>query len=249
MSRVPTKALASAAAALAALAACDGGPSPTDAELSGLRLALAATHGAGGVVSVRFSVSCEGGTSEERIVPLESEGLPEGVSADLAGYTFADLFVVAPEGRCDVTATALDADGEPRIGCSPASTTVEVVPEVTTEVTLVVACTALPSGALDVAAAIDMAPVVDVLVVSPGLEVAPGEPVHLSVQAHDPDGDALAYAWSTSASAAKAAAELVQDGPEATFTSKTPGSYTVTVVVSDGAAKASATVTLIVSGG
>lgn len=235
----------------AGAAGCDGAASTGPEEASLLRLSLS---GAAGVTSIRFEVDCAGGTSVVEIVPLEEEGLPGEVARDhglpdLADSPFADLFVVAPEGTCDVTATALDDAGDPTIGCSPASAAVDVLPGETSEVLLVVPCEETAAGGLDVAAGVDTVPVIDVLVVSPGLSVAPGEVVTLSVAAHDADLDPLLVSWFTAASSKKGAAELVANGAEATFQASTPGSYEIVVTVSDGLAKVSASVTIEVTAG
>lgn len=89
----------------------------------------------------------------------------------------------------------------------------------------------------------DSAPAIDAIVLSSNA-VAPGESVTATVTAHDPDGDALTYAWSASAGAfdASNAATVTWTAPS------TEGAQSLTIQVSDPkGAKAVQTVTLQVA--
>lgn len=235
-------ALVASAGSLGCEAGSQGDLDPGSRGSSGLATLRLALDGAAGVSAVLYDVRCAWGTEMEAIVSLEEEGLPHRLDAKQAGKAFADLYVVAPAGVCEVTAQALDEDLVPVIGCAPATTTADVVEGETTEVTLVIPCASSEAGALDVVTTIDVLPVIDELVVAPSTKVPPGEPVFITVIAHDEDDpiEDLETTFEVIPPSPDAVYELTVDtagdekAAQATLVVSTQGEYDIVVEVSDG---------------
>jgi len=137
-----------------------------------------------------------------------------------------------------LTATALDKT------TFTGSATFDIVAGAATAVTIHLDSTSPPgTGSVVVNGTINRGPRVDELTVSP-LSVFVGGSVKLLARGSDPDGGpaAITYYWSTTGGA-------IDDplAPSATLTSTTPGTFIVTLTVSDGEATAtgSATVTFL----
>lgn len=146
MIRLARPALAALAAVVlvTAAAGCGDPSAPGAPSTSGERGAgwstLRVALSGGDVAGVRYDVACEGGSSFASFVPREEEGLPPATDAEHAGRPFTDLFVLAPTGRCVVSARAMASETEPLPDCAPATATVSVVPGETVEVVLVISC-------------------------------------------------------------------------------------------------------------
>ena len=102
------------------------------------------------VQGVLYQISCDTGFTAIEYVPIDPNGLPAHIDGDMAGAPFADLFLVMPPGLCQVTATAMVDPDTPAEGCEPATDTVVVNANATTETVLVIECGPAPVGALDV---------------------------------------------------------------------------------------------------
>ncbi len=193
---------------------------------------LAMAQASADVAGITYSVTCDDGTTWAAVVDLEEEGLPAHVSPEHQGWPFADLFFVTAAASCDVTATALDADGSPSAACEPASATLAVTPDVTTEAVLVISCGVDSAGA-DLVTLINQAPAVDVISVSPALVVAPCELVRVTPTVSDLDKDPVEVSFFIEApDSGQLVSESVTDG-ELSFTPATPGTWTVTVTAAD----------------
>ncbi len=214
-------------AALAMVSACGAGASAEHATLH-----LAVTGGSG-VAGVHYEIECDdaAGTATSVYVELEAEGLPSHRGA-FAGADFADLFLVAGEGVCEVTATAMADVDSPLDTCAPATATVQVVPEATTEALLVINC-GPPEGGVDVVTVINQVPVVEVSF-DPGPAVEPCQVLDLTAKATDADGDAVTVTFEVTGPDDAVGLQWSADGEVLTFSSASPGTYTVTITASDG---------------
>lgn len=243
MRRLVTVALLSGA-----LGACEAG-APTapagDAGTGAVSLALGAQAPAG-VSGVLAHIAC-GDTLVERYAPLEQEGLPDHVDADLAGHAFADAFAVVPAGTCTVEAWAMQDEATPA-PCTSASKTVQVAAGQTAEVLLTLVCDPQPAGGVDVAVVIDQPPVIDALVVAPGLDVPACSAVAVRAEASDPDGDPLVVTFEI-VGPEGGVWDASPKGDTVILVPETPGPYTVIATVSDGLASAVAKVALKVLDG
>lgn len=196
-----------------------------------VHLALAQPSAA--VAAITFAVTCDDGTSWAAYVALEQEGLPEHISPAHAGWPFADLFFVTEAASCLIQATAMDAPGEPTEACQPASATLTVTPDATTEALLVISCTPHDVGGGDLVTLINQAPAIDVLSVSPALAVLPCELVRVTPTVSDLDDDPIDLSFAIEPPpGGQLAAEAVTDG-ELSFTPATPGTWAVTVFAAD----------------
>ena len=218
-------AVAVLAATLLACQGSEGGGTGT------VHLALAQPSAA--VAAIAYAVTCDDGASWSAYVDMEEEGLPGHVSADHEGWPFADLFFVTGATSCQVQATAMDAPGEPAASCEPASATIAVTPDVTTEALLVITCAGDPGGGADLVVLINQAPVVEVISVAPALEVPSCELVRVTPTVSDADGDDVELGFVVDGPAGgQLAAEEVLAG-ELSFAPATAGVWSVTVVASD----------------
>ncbi len=191
------------------------------------------------VVAVRFEVTNADGESQAKIVPLESERLPEAVDPDLAGHLFADWFVVLNPGSYRVAATPLRSmdPAEPSENCGPvADEGVQVMPTVTTELILVSVCQREASGALDTVLVFDETPFIEELVFDPSKFVCTGEATTMTLTAGDAASGAT-HEWevtSLPAGADESSFCLLPDGPRAAFAAVVAGRYELTVMVTEG---------------
>lgn len=230
---------------LLALVACEAAGDGQEPGSTGV-IALGLSQAPAGVSGVLARITC-GDVVVERYAPLESEGLPDHVDAQLAGHAFADAFAVVPAGTCKVDVWAM-ADEATLAPCGSASATVDVVAGKTSEVLLVLACDPGPTGGVDVAVVIDQPPVIEALVVAPGLEVPACTAAIVRVEASDPDGDALAVTFDVDGPA-DGGWDASQSGDDLVLVAQTEGSYVVTATVSDGLIDVSAKVKLNVVAG
>jgi len=145
------------------------------------------------------------------------------------------FFVLAP-GAYVVTATALDAPGQPTTGCAPASAPATIAKGKTSALLLVARCAAAGPGGLDATVRTNRAPEITSLAFDPATTVAPCAPLGITVAAADADGDALTYAVRVTAAPAGAQFK-VEAGPagsaHATFSASTAGAYALDVSACD----------------
>jgi hypothetical protein len=132
----------------------------------------------------------------ERRVPLQSE--PRSGAADPpdagAAHPFANALFVLPPGDYRIYAQPLQSDSMLSADCRSVQTTAHVFPRVTSEVTLVSQCKGDPKGGLGVTTILNDPPHIDDLTIEPNYPTACDKP-KLTVTAHDPNGDAISYAW------------------------------------------------------
>jgi hypothetical protein len=102
------------------------------------------------IQGIMYQISCDTGFTATEYVPVDPNGLPAHIDANMAGAPFADLFLIMPPGLCQITATAMIDPDTPAEGCTPATDTVVVNANATTETVLVIECGPPPVGALDV---------------------------------------------------------------------------------------------------
>ncbi len=188
------------------------------------------------VTGVRFDVldaasACDGTVLATETRALESEPLPASLAGeDGANRPFADaLFVLAP-GQYRICATPLAAETRPSNRCAQAQMTVRVSEGQTSEVVLVSQCDGTGSGGLDVVVALNDPPQITAVTLDPSKFVTICESLAISVDAEDPNGDAITYGWTLLAG--PDGAGLNANGAAATF-SGPAGDYLVDVSAAD----------------
>ena len=243
-SRIGRRLALAAALLISACGAGAGGPEADPMAGATLRLSVAA----GDVVAVRYLVDCAGGTAVDVVVSLEEEGLPRHVDAGLAGAAFADLLVVAPEGSCAVEVRAMASMTEELDGCTPASVIVDVLPEQTTEVLLVIPCAVAGPGAVDAVVVVDHLPQVVKLVVDPATTVKVCTEVTVLPETKDADGDAVTVSFEVVPPDAAAAWTEVGEVDRVRFVPAAPGAWEVVVTADDGLGTTDASVVIQVDG-
>ncbi len=98
-------------------------------------------------------------------------------------------------GQYTVCATPLTASGAPSAECAPTSTLVFIAEGATTEISMVSQCKGSSNGAVDAVTILNSPPVIDNLIVAPSKFITLCESARLTVEASDPDGDALSFLW------------------------------------------------------
>ena len=230
------------AVALGAAATCADVPGDGDVSAT-LHLALGGA--AAGVFGVEYDVTCDDGTATTVYVAIEDEGLPHDLNPSLAGATFADLFLLVGEGFCDVTATAMADETTPVQACLPASATIQVLAEETTEAILVINC-GPEGGGVDIITVVNTVPTVEVTY-DPAATLDACETVKVIVKADDVDGDPVEVTFDVEGPAGAQALSWSVEGSVLTFSSGTAGAYAVHVTASDGLGASVTTVTLTVN--
>jgi hypothetical protein len=202
------------------------------------------THGlVEGVAGVQYELECDSGQSAQEYIRLEAEGLPEHLSQEQAGASFADLFQVLPAGSCLVTATAMEGPEQPNERCQRARAEVDIQPGQTTEVLLGLTCQG-DNGGVDVVTVINTAPQITQVTLDQESRVAACTPISLRVEATDADGDALDHSFQVEPPPVRALYDLEAEGDTATLLAQTPGTYTVISTVSDGLSQDSTRTTI-----
>lgn len=103
----------------------------------------------------------------------------------------------------------------------------------TTEVQGAITCEVDQNGALDVIVTINVPPVIVDLTYTPSKFGATCEAILLHVDAQDADGGLITYTWAVTDSPPLADYELVTNGADASFATKTIGDYELTVTATD----------------
>jgi kumamolisin len=191
-----------------------------------------------GIAAVRVDVQQGGQVVASQVVLPGSGGT--GV-VDGGGQVFGDAFFVLQPGTYMVTAAPLDASGKPSERCASASASATVNTGATTEIVLGIFCNDQGSGGLDVVVTTEHPPAITGLRFDPGKFTAVCQPVAIVVDAVDPDGLPLSYAWSVIVEPPGAdsplppgvAQLLTPQGNTATFETAVAGEYTLGVAVSD----------------
>jgi len=196
------------------------------------------------VTAVRFEVTPLGdeGPPQVRVVPLEHEGLPAAVDPALAGRPFADWYVVLEPGPYRVRATPLSAEGAVSRVCAGAEEETMVFPGVTTELLLVSECRGGENGGLDTSLTFNARPYIEELSFRDSKFACSSHAAVMSLQAQDPDGDALTYEWSVVGlpeGADHSSYCLIAQGHFASFAAVVEGRYDLQVTASDGSQSAS----------
>jgi hypothetical protein len=166
---------------------------------------------------------------------LEEESLPTWLQPEGGGeaHPFADALFMLPVGDYRVCVAPLTAEGEPSRECRPDEGMASVIADATTEILLVMQCKGDPAGGLDVIAALNDPPTIERLHIEPSKFITVCERARILVGAADPNGDALRYVWSIVSQPAGSSPMLVTSGNEASFSTDTPGTYEIKVVVTD----------------
>jgi hypothetical protein len=216
-----------------------GGESPgadTEGSLGTLSAAVELGPTTHDVAAVRFDIvaadsSCDTPAIASQTVSLEAEpalGSLEG--AEAVSHHFATgLFVLAP-GSYRSCATPLVVDLAPSPVCAQGSELATVVAEQANQVVLVSQCQGSPNGGLDVAVTLNDPPQITAVTVTESTYITICESATIAVSANDPNGDALAYAWSVVSG--PDAGRLRANDSSAIF-SGVVGDYVLSVVVSD----------------
>ena len=186
-----------------------------------------------GVVGISYEVVCEDGTTASAYVPLEEEGLPPFIDEDLAGASFADFLTTLPAGDCTVTATAMIDPDTPAPGCEPVSEDVTIVAGETTEVVMVIVCDPSETGALDAVVVVtDGVHIIDITY-DDSKFITQCEEVTITIDAEG-GGGPLTYDYVVTTEPPGASYTLMPSGNSMTFWSETPGTYEITVTITDG---------------
>jgi hypothetical protein len=190
------------------------------------------------VAGVHVTLTC-GDVIQGNYVPLLDAGLPPHLDPDLAGASFADWFLTTAPGPCTVSVTPMSAPGTPSVECLPTSADVLLVAGQTTEITLVIQCPTPPPAGFDLVTVINDGPEITGMLLHPAETVAPCTPVTITVEAHDPDDDALNITFEVSGSSETFSS--LADPTSITVTAGDAGLWTVKATASDGFLEVTAT--------
>ena len=193
---------------------------------------LALVPASADVVGVQYTVTCDDGEVWTQYVALEEEGLPAHVSNLHEGWPFADLFFVTGATSCVIDATPMATPTEASSDCEPASVEVDVTPDETSEVLLVISCTDEASGA-DVMTLINHAPVIDKVTVTPGLDADLCEEVRIIPAVADADGDEVVLTFALEPPSGGVAIGQAASAKDLAFTPASPGEWLVTILADD----------------
>ena len=180
----------------------DDGPTEVDDETTGLAVAVEYISD-GDVAGFEYKIrECRGGAVVAKEVrALEELSLPDGISAFVeqpfdggSSHDFADFFVMLEEGCYSVEVQPVTAGGEASGVCGAAQASeVFVAGGRTTEVVLISQCQGPERGAVDVVAALNNPPEIESINYSPSKFTFECEKVEICIEAHDADGDPLAF--------------------------------------------------------
>ncbi|MES1204997.1 MAG: bifunctional metallophosphatase/5'-nucleotidase [Pseudomonadota bacterium] len=163
-------------------------------------------------------------------VPAASRFVPSALPS--AGSS-AGTFFTLPSGDYTVTATAMNAPGEPTATCSPASAPATILGGQTTEVSLVTRCHGKGRGGLGVSVGANFQPEFTAATYNPASTVALCQPATLTVETEDREGDPVAIEFHVVAAppppygGTGSPYLLVQSGNRAVLTSSIPGDFQI----------------------
>jgi len=190
------------------------------------------------VAGFLYEIECDNGFSLTEYVPLQDETLPPWLDPGSGeDHPFSDLLASIPPGTCVVTATPMQDENTPSQECHPVTETFEVLPEQTTEVTLMAQCEGESNGAVDIAVGLNSAPVITDIQLDKGKFICADEPVEISVTIEDPDGDPVTIEWEVvnwpEAPSPGTYTLSPTTGPDVEFSASTQGPYEIIVTVID----------------
>ncbi|WP_437294454.1 PKD domain-containing protein [Sorangium sp. So ce426] len=237
----------STAIALAlALPACgqqgiDGGDA---AETGVIRAALAIRGDRHDVTAVHYKIVGASSTCRDTAIAEATSALD--IDVPLAGdvpyddhlvtgsgtHAAAEGTFVLPRGNYRVCATPMH-DASPSEECAPAETVVDVPGQWTREVMLVSQCRGDTDGLLDAVVALNSPPKIKSLDIAPSKFITLCETATITVDADDPDGDAISVTWQIGSKVSGSSPVLGLPGPVGTFSTDTPGVYTLQVKATD----------------
>ena len=226
-----------AAAITASLFGCQPIDENLDPHEPNMRIyAMPLLSGLDDVAGIQYDIICADGTTVSQYVALEDEALPAWLQPAGGGdqHAFADLLTVLPVGQCTVTATPMQAPGVVSEDCQPLTQIVDVQPEVTTEIVLMLQCEGDPNGALDVVAGLNHPPQITALGLEPSKFVETCEDAIIAPSVVDPNGDAFTLQLTVGQTPAGAIYSLTQlPSGEWVFNASTPGQYELKLVATD----------------
>jgi PKD domain len=186
------------------------------------------------VAKIRYDVlfkgqACTDKPLAEVTVALEDESLPSSLLPDGGStqHPFGDALIVLAAGQYTVCATPLTAKGAPSAECPTTSTIAFIAEGVTTEIVMVSQCKGSNNGALDAITVLNTPPVIDNLIITPSKFITLCDSARLTVEATDPDGDALSFLWQLLGSNMRSTNQSIN------FRSLNLGTFQLKVTVSD----------------
>jgi len=212
-------------------AGCEQGGEPApdpEASTNSLIVSLGSAS-TGDVTGVRFDVV--GADQDCASTPISSEIAEIQAPAPGSSQTHAfasSLLLLAP-GTYRVCATPLAGD-VPSLDCAPVDALTTVLPEQTTELSLISQCKGDPTGAQGTIVTLNHPPAIQQLTIDPSDYFTVCETLHLHAAAADPEGDALTYTWTLTSG--PSGAHLRGTDTEATL-SGPEGDYMVELTVDD----------------
>ena len=206
-------------------------------ESGSLRVALEAGGVPHDVTAIRFDVvgaadACDAPAIASRTLGLESEALADreaGATGQRGQHAFSDALFLLDPGAYHVCVTPLAGEA-PSVACSPTDAGATVTAATTQEIVLVLQCQSPQSGALDVAAQLNGQPQIGALAITPSKFISTCEEARVGIEATDPDGDELTYAFAVLDG--PGGEKLTAEGSTASFFGPA-GDYTLQVTVSD----------------
>jgi len=133
----------------------------------------------------------------EATVALEDESVPPAFLPEGGGakHPFGDALFVLAAGQYTICATPITAADAGSIDCPTTSTIAFVGDGTTTEVSMVSQCKGATTGAADAITILNTPPVITNLIINPSKFITTCQVARLTVEASDPDGDALSFLW------------------------------------------------------
>jgi hypothetical protein len=193
------------------------------------------------VSQIRYDIAPCGGAPIISVVrPIDDQTIP-GTNPSLqnnplaagSSHRFADLFQVLAAGCYDITATPLDANGNPSTVCAPGSQkNVMVTPGETTDVFILNQCQGTDTGAVDVTAALNSPPQITALTFD-GSKFVCGSPGRVCVTAQDPNNDPMQFVLTAPAGCTVVEGPVGPNGDCWNISCPTPGRANLTVQVFD----------------
>jgi probable HAF family extracellular repeat protein len=229
-----------------AASACGGGPGGPTGGTGHLHAALAGAATTHDVTEVHYRVvaggsPCTAAAVAQMTIALRADVIPGADGG--SGVAFADAFFVLAPGMYHVCAAPL-AGAAPSADCAAVEGDATVTAEGSADLVLVSQCRGPDNGGVDVVTALNDPPVLIDLSVTPSKFVALGDTATIAAVARDPDGDALAFAFTVVSAPAGSTAPVVPIGPpnvpgppqqtgHATFAPDVIGDYMLSVKVTD----------------